>query len=392
MGIQSGSATFTRFYVPEPVTEEFWTFVREKLSAGRFNEPDDVQEETSGFARWEDFFESSFDDGSYHKGEYIVFHFRTDVRKVPSIVLKKFVHDALRKYRNENEGRWPSRQERREIQEEMRSMLLNRSLPQPSAFEVVWNPSSHQMLLGTTSTRMMEAFLEVFEKNFQIYPIPLYHANWAHHLAGLTVQEKDALSGLVETKSATAMEDGRFLGFEFLTWIWFFVEKGEGRLQLPDGKVGEIHLGERFVLTLPREGREKIVCTTQANSLHEARTALQKGKFVQEMQLLIIVGDNEYLLTLDSGLWAVKSLRTPRQMTDFREDDEDGFFLEKMYFIEEISSALNTLYTGFLKNRLTSSWEREVLPSFKAWMENPKEATLPPGEEFPQDHSETRAP
>ncbi len=370
MGIQSSSATFTRFFVPQPEMEDFWSYVQEKLSAGRFAEPRDIQEETWGFARWEDFFESSFHDGSHHVGEYIVFHYRMDVRKVPSIVLKKFVHDALRKYRGENDGRWPSRQERRDIQEEVQSMLLSRALPQPSACEVVWNPASQQMLLGTTSTRMMDSFLEAFEKHFQIYPVPLHHANWAHHVLGLTPQEKDFLGGLVDTKSATAMEDGRFLGFEFLTWIWFFVEKGEGRVPLPDGKVGEVHLGERFVLTLPGEGREKIVCTTQANSLHEARTALQKGKFVQEVQLLIIIGDNEYLLTLDSALWAVKSLKTPKQMKDFREDDEDGFFLEKMYFIEEVSAALNALYRKFLQQRLTSSWEREVLPSVKAWMDN----------------------
>lgn len=378
MGIQSGSATYTRFFVPEPVTEDFWSFVQEKLLAGKFKEPEDVQEETSGFTCWEDFFESSFEDGAYHKGEYVAFHFRIDVRKVAPIVLRKFVHDAVQKYRGENEGRWPSRQERREIQENMQSVLLNRSLPQPSVCEVVWNPASHSLLLGTTSAKMMEAFLEVFEKHFQVYPVPLYHANWALHRGGLTPQQKDALQGLVESKSANAMEEGRFLGFEFLTWVWFFVEQGEGSVQLPDGKAAEIHLGERFVLTLPGEGREKIVCTSRGNSLHEARTALQKGKVVQEMQLMFIIGDHEYLLTLDSALWAVKGLKTPKQMADFGEDDEEGFFLEKMYFIEEVSSALDILYSKFLNQRLTSSWELEVLPQLQSWIEHSGE--LPPVE------------
>ncbi len=374
MGIQSSSSTFTRFFVPEPVTEDFWGFVHEKLLEGKFKEPDDVQEEVSGFACWHDFFESSFDDGAYHKGEYVAFQFRVDVRRVPPIILKKFVHDALQKYRSENDGKWPPRQERREMQENMQNVLLSRALPQPSVCEVVWNPAARQMLLGTTSTKIMDAFLESFEKYFQVYPVPLYHANWAQHMAGLTDRQKDFLAGLLDSKSATAMEDGRFLGFEFLTWLWFFVERGEGRVELPDGKIAEIHIGERFVLILPGEGREKIVCTTQDNSFHEARTALQKGKLVQEMQLFLMVGDNEYLLTLDSTLWAVKGLKTPKQAKDFQDDDEeDGFFLEKMYFIEEVSKVLDVLYGQFLSHRLESSWDLEARPQLQAWIDNPWE-------------------
>ncbi|GLI32688.1 recombination-associated protein RdgC [Desulforhabdus amnigena] len=372
MGIQTASATFTRFFVPDPTTEDFWSFVEEKLEAGCFREPDDIQEQTVGFASWEDFFESSFPYGSYHKGEYVAFQFRCDQRKVPAIIVKKYIRDAVQKFRKENNDKWPSRQERQEIQEEVQNWLLNRSLPQPSTCEVVWNPAGKWMFLGTTSTKMMDAFLEHFEKHFNIYPVPLYHVHWALNLIPLNERQKDILSALVPLQSPQAMEDGRFLGYEFLTWLWYFIENSEGRIRISSvsgEKEAEIHLGERVVLTLPGEGKEKVVCTTQANSLHEARTALRQGKLVQEIQIFMMIGEDEYLLTLDSALWAVKGLKTPKQLKDYDEEDQDSLFLEKMYFLEDATSALNALYAKFLLERLSPAWESDSLPQLKDWMQ-----------------------
>ncbi len=49
----------------------------------------------------------------------------------------------------------------------MQEYLLSRALPQPSASEVVWNPARNWMILGTASSKMMDAFLEYFEQ-----PVP----------------------------------------------------------------------------------------------------------------------------------------------------------------------------------------------------------------------------
>lgn len=368
MGIQSATATFTRFFVPDPAIEDFWAYVETCLKAGCFREPDDFQEQTVGFATWEDFFDSDFETDAYHKGEYVAFSFRLDQRKVPSIVLKKFMREAILKYRAENEGRWPSRNERQEIQENMENMLMNRSLPQPSSCEVVWNPAARSMVVGATAARMLDAFLEHFEKHFRLYPVPLYHVHWALNVIPLEARDRERLSGMVSTKSPQALEEGRFLGNDFLTWLWFFIEQDEGNVRLEGGKEAQVHLGERMVLTLPGVGKERVVCTTQANALHEARTALRQGKLVDEIQLFLMVGDNEYLLTLDSGLWAVKGLKSPKQMRDFKEDDEDSFFLEKMFFLEEVTNALNTLYARFLAERLASEWDVVRLPEIKTWV------------------------
>lgn len=376
MGISSASATFTRFFVPEMKTEDFWTFVDEQLRGGAFRDPDDTQTQTAGFASWEDFFEPDFSYGSYRKGEYVAFNFRFDQRKVPSIVLKQYVRQEVQKFKKENNGKWPARSEKQEIQERMQEYLLSRALPQPSAAEVVWNPAHNWMIFGSTSPKMMDAFLEAFEKHFHLYPQPLYHVQWALNVLPLTPNQKDTLGSMISIKSPTAMSEGRFLGHDFLTWLWFFIERMGGTVQIGE-KAANIHLGERMVLVLPGEGKERVICTTQANFLHEARTALRQGKVVEEVQLFFMVGDNEYLVTLDSSLWALKQLKTPKQLPDYGQDDPDGQFLEKMYFIDEVFATLDALYAQFLAERLSAGWESDSLPQLKKWIAEAKDPNTP---------------
>ena len=165
-------------------------------------------------------FYPNFSYGSYRKGEYVAFNFRLDQKKVPVWCSKQFVRQSVQKYRDEHNGKWPNRTEKQQIQESMQEYLLSRAFPQPSASEVVWNPARRSMILGTAGNKMMEAFLEYFEKQFRLFPVPLYHAPWAFNVLPLTPAQKDVLDSLVSLKSTSAMNDGRFLGLEFLTWVW----------------------------------------------------------------------------------------------------------------------------------------------------------------------------
>ena len=369
MGIQSASATFVRFFVPEVARGDFWSFIDERLRAGSFQELDEGQEQATGFVSWDDLFDPVFDSGSYHKGEYLAFQFRCDQRSVPAIIRKQYVRRRVDEYRSKNNGKWPSRQERQEIQENVQDWLMNRMMPKPTGCEVVWDPAEHWLLLGTTGTRTIDAFLTHFEQHFRVYPLPLYHVHWALNQVPLDGRQKDVLSSMVSLRSAQAMYEGRPLGYEFLTWLWFLIEDGGGTLKLADDRPAEVNLGERMVLVLPADGKERVICTTQANELHEARTALRQGKLVDELQLFLRVQDNEYFLTLDSFLWAVRGLKTPKQLPDFDGDDPEGKFLERMYFLEEVTAALNAFYGQFLNLRLGSTWESDTLPRLKKWAE-----------------------
>ena len=88
---------------------------------------------------------------------------------------------------------------------------------------------------------------------------------------------------------------------------------------------------------------------------------------VEEVQIYMKIGDNEYFAVLDTKLWAVKSLKTPKQIKDKDEEDADGRFLEKMYFIEEVFGCLDTLYFRFLSERLSPKWDSGTWPQIRKW-------------------------
>jgi len=368
MGIQSSAATFTRFHVEDPVQKDFWAFVEKGLQEGSFHPVPEDRSEAAGFSSWDDLFDTSFDSASHQKGEYVAFRFRVDRRKVPSILLKQQVQAAIQEHREKSEGKWPTREEKLEIREDVLEGLMARSLPQPAACELVWDTRKKLLLVGTTGRKMLEAVRGHLETHLRLYPVPLCHVEWARNLLPAGGPERAALDALVSPQSGSLLEEGRPLGLEFLTWLWFFSETGGGLFTPEDGPEAEIHPGERMVLSLPDDGREKVVCTTPAVSLDEARTAQQRGKRVEEMQLYMKIGESEYSLKLDASLWAVRGLRTPKQLRDPAEEDEaDGLFLEKMYFVEKVSGCLDAAYRRFLSQRLSSAWEAEVLPAIKKW-------------------------
>jgi len=79
------------------------------------------------------------------------------------------------------------------------------------------------------------------------------------------------------------------------------------------------------------------------------------------------MGENEYFLKLDTNLWAIRALKTPQQMKEHPEEDLDGHFLEKMYFLEEVFACLDALYGQFLSLRLNPDWDARTKPLLKKW-------------------------
>jgi hypothetical protein len=298
----------------------------------------------------------------------VAFHFRLDQRKVPHLLLKQYTRTAIQAYRDEHEGKWPGRKEKQRIREDVLLQLMDRTLPKPSACEIVWNTRRQWLLMGSTSKRMLDASWEHLESYLQIHPVPLFHVQWALRLLSPRGRERAVLSSLVSPESHDAFFEGRFLGYEFLTWLWFHSETSDGKIFLEDGRKAEVHLGDRLTLSLPDDGNERVICTTQGSDLHEARTALQRGKRVEEAQFFILLDENEYFLRLDTNLWAIRGLKTPKQIKEQAEEDLDGQFLEKMYFLEEVFACLDILYGHFLSLRLGPEWEAETKPLLKRWM------------------------
>jgi hypothetical protein len=167
--------------------------------------------------------------------------------------------------------------------------------------------------------------------------------------------------------------DFEFLGREFLVWLWFKSETSEGRFSLGEAGSAELWFDGRIVLQPNGEdGDEKVICLGESSRLPEARFALAERKTVTEAKIRLSIGDDEWSFILDSTWMNFKSFRAPKVMQD-NEKDPDGLFYEKFYLIEQALSAMDSIFSSFLKIRLSPDWEGSELPALIQWIEEEKQ-------------------
>jgi recombination associated protein RdgC len=165
----------------------------------------------------------------------------------------------------------------------------------------------------------------------------------------------------------------RFLGQEFLTWLWWKSEERGGSVELPGE--GDITVAfEKHMLLESGEGEsmEKIVCTGLQAELQEARTGLRMGKKLEQARIILGHRDYEYSFTLAAALMEFRNVRLPK--TEATENDKsdnpeevEGMILERVYLFEELIKLVNGLFKMFLNVRLSEEW-REELQKIKSWV------------------------
>jgi hypothetical protein len=165
---------------------------------------------------------------------------------------------------------------------------------------------------------------------------------------------------------AELIETRRFLGREFLTWLWFESEVFETRFHLDELGECELWLEKSIALESTSEaGKEKSRLTGLAPSgTKEAREALRQGKLPTQARIALRNGDREFSLVFDADALGLSGVKIPALI---KGEGEDPFY-ERMALIEEIEGAVESLYREFLGLRLREPWTRDVVPALSAWM------------------------
>lgn len=162
------------------------------------------------------------------------------------------------------------------------------------------------------------------------------------------------------------VESTRFLGVEFLTWIWFKVELFDGSFELDGGQRVDVWFDTRLVLALWTTPTEKVTLSGVAPSTAaEATSALQQGKVPVKASMRVIVDDNEFAFTFDAQRFSISGVKMP-ELTAAETEER---FIERMFLLEKLDDVLVRLYDEFLSLRLSSSWEDELAPPMREWVQ-----------------------
>ena len=81
--------------------------------------------------------------------------------------------------------------------------------------------------------------------------------------------------------------------------------------------------------------------------------------------------DNTWSFVLDSTWINFRSFKTPKVIQDKKEDPE-GLFYEKVFLIDQAVSAINTLFSTFIKLRVSQDWQMQELPALLKWIHEGK--------------------
>jgi len=167
------------------------------------------------------------------------------------------------------------------------------------------------------------------------------------------------------------IQEKRFLGQEFMAWLWYKSEERGGSVALPG--TGDITvIFEKHMLLEYGEGEtsEKVICRGLQTELREARAGLALGKKPEQARVMIVKGDYEFHVTLAAALFEFRNVKLPKTVASSDESDNpeavEGRILERIALIEELNRIIHDLFRLFLEIRTRDDWQGE-LNKIRAW-------------------------
>jgi len=176
MAVLSGAIRFRRYEVngtpPADLRNVYEMRLRHHAFAG-FGEAEGV-DEVVGWVASDDWFDTDLYPDRWLIDNLIVLTLRTDVRKIPSLILRHECAkaEAERKQRDGRERL--SRHEREEIKELVTRRLASQTLPAIRGSDVVWDLTKGEVLFFGTGEKANESFRILFEKTFEVKLRPLF--------------------------------------------------------------------------------------------------------------------------------------------------------------------------------------------------------------------------
>ena len=165
-------------------------------------------------------------------------------------------------------------------------------------------------------------------------------------------------------KPLELIEQGRFLGEEFLLWLWM---RGltEGGASGQDGDTSACFLDDSVMLVTQR-GDVKELSLNKGNPSEslEAFEALSRGMRPCKAKLRILAGDMEWACTLGAAQLEISALKLPPTQTK----DVQGRISDRLFLLEEGTAHLERRFAIFLERRVEDPQGLES--ALKAWIDH----------------------
>ncbi len=168
---------------------------------------------------------------------------------------------------------------------------------------------------------------------------------------------------------AVAYNRYKFLGHEFLTWLWFLIEKDHEQLRAADPELSSLEIGNRIVLENNlHDSVETITIKGDDAGLEEGILAMRKGAMVTELNLSYISNDQEWRFTIKGESLNISSFKPPEVASVETKEDVEGAILEKVYLYEKALLFVDKMFKSFIRLRVSQEWREHAVPLLKNWI------------------------
>ncbi len=159
----------------------------------------------------------------------------------------------------------------------------------------------------------------------------------------------------------------KFLGYEFLTWLWFSMENGTDLIKELNQTAESLTTGNRIVFENRRmDSLETLTIKGDDAGMEEGLLALSKGAYVAELNLNYKQAELSYVFTIKAESLAITGLKIPE--TESAQDDIDGAVLERIYLYNKVISLVDKVYKHFIDIRVSQNWQNSAIPLIKKWI------------------------
>ena len=198
MGILSSNVSITRYQVMGQLTEPLMDTLSRLLAQNAIVEIDDEDMDQSvGWTSFEDPFTPNFTGSSFVIGSQFIFSFRMDKKMIPSKVVNKRYRREMTKRLKESGKEFLSRNEKKQIKEDVLRELSLRMPATPNVYDVLWNYEKYSLWFFSTQKSANELFEIFFTKSFKLNLVRRFPYTAA--LESLTDSEMDMLNKLTSS-------------------------------------------------------------------------------------------------------------------------------------------------------------------------------------------------
>src|SRR5688572_15193211 len=102
------------------------------------------------------------------------------------------------------------------------------------------------------------------------------------------------------------IETTRFLGGEFLLWLWVCQDAADGLIRIPAFGSVDVALESALTLIDPLADKERVnIRGADPCNTHEADQALRRGKLPRKVGLRLVYEQSEWVCTFDAASFAI---------------------------------------------------------------------------------------